>query len=215
MLRFSRSGASASREKSRLRLKFLRLRAAISTRKAAGESAAVCRRLSRMPEFLAAASILFYYPVNSELDCLPAVRTAFKLGKNVFFPRVRRGRIECVKVGSMHAVSLMKPGSFGIPRPSGRAVQPERMGLVVLPAVALDRRGARLGFGGGFYDRFLGGARAFRVGVCFQVQLCDRLPAGRHDAVMDAVASGKSFFYCSRAKVAYQARNVLKRHADS
>jgi 5-formyltetrahydrofolate cyclo-ligase len=86
----------------------------------------------------------------------------------------------------------VKPSSFGALEPAaGEPVGPEEIDVVVVPGLAFDRRGHRVGYGGGFYDRFLGRLRpdALTVGICFSVQVVDEVPHGRGDRPVDLVVT--------------------------
>lgn len=90
------------------------------------------------------------------------------------------------------------PGPHGILQPVGSAaVAPQGLRLVVVPGLAFDRRGTRLGHGNGHYDRLLADARdtAFLVGLCFDARLADTLPADAHDVPMDAIVTERAVFY--------------------
>jgi 5-formyltetrahydrofolate cyclo-ligase len=82
------------------------------------------------------------------------------------------------------------PGRHGLREPvGGTVIDPKDLGVVIVPGLAFDERGNRLGRGGGFYDRFLATTPAFRIGVCFEVQLASSVPAGPLDVPMDAVVT--------------------------
>ena len=75
----------------------------------------------------------------------------------------------------------LRPGAFEVPEPSGDAVEPGSIDLVLVPGLAFTVDGGRLGQGGGHYDRFLAECRAPAIGVCFAEQLVDELPLRAHD----------------------------------
>ena len=81
--------------------------------------------------------------------------------------------------------------AFGALEPrDGAAIPPEELDVVIAPGLAFDQTGHRIGYGGGFYDRFLRRApRALRVGICFEVQLVDAVPAGVRDEIVDAIVT--------------------------
>ena len=84
--------------------------------------------------------------------------------------------------------SRLELGAFHIEEPTGDNIaDPEEIELVVVPAVAYDRRGNRLGRGKGFYDRFLASTKATKIGVGYEFQLLDEIPAEAHDVPMDMV----------------------------
>ena len=99
----------------------------------------------------------------------------------------------CREKGQMDAVRLyaredLAPGAFGILEPRGEVVPPEEIDLVLCPGLAFDRRGGRLGYGGGYYDRYLGKVHAFLLGICYTDCIVGAVPTGAHDVFMDALA---------------------------
>ena len=86
--------------------------------------------------------------------------------------------------------SRLELGAFHIEEPTGNeTVDPDTLELIVVPAVAYDRKGNRLGRGKGFYDRLLGSTKATKVGVAYEFQIVDEVPVEQHDIPMDIVIS--------------------------
>ncbi len=129
-----------------------------------------------------ASSAALYAATQGELRTDDLLADALARGKAVFFPRVIPGRKGAMEFVRIHAADDLVPGRFGIPEPG-----PELPGipapvfacdLAVIPGVAFTLTGLRLGFGGGFYDRFLAsGLVARSVGLCFALQIVPELPA--------------------------------------
>ncbi len=149
--------------------------------------------------YVEAGSVMFYMAFGGEVLTAPLMRQASAAGKTVAAPRVQI-------VGrrlNAHVVSEpdeMCPGAFGIPAPPETApvLPPDSIDLVVVPALAFDRRGHRLGFGGGYYDRFLAHLpeRTVTLGLAFDFQLLDALPVGDHDQPLDYVATETEIIDC-------------------
>ena len=101
------------------------------------------------------------------------------------------------RIGSL---SELEPGAYGLPEPGkGCAViAPEEIDLVLVPGTAFDAQGRRLGQGGGYYDRFLSGTRALRVGVCHGFALVDHVPAQAHDLNMDYILTPDAVIGCGQ-----------------
>ncbi len=166
--------------------------AALSQAEAAARSTRACENLAALPEFAQAEAIMLYVPIPGELDCLPAVRMAWERGKNVLVPRVSPSR-----AGVMHAIRIegeadLQPGSYGIREPrEGKPWEIGSIDLIVVPALAMDRTGHRLGRGGGFYDRFLTqrASRSVACGIGFSLQVVDELPREAHDEPLDLVTT--------------------------
>lgn len=140
-------------------------------------------RLERTAAFLMADKVLVYHSLPDELSTHAFLR---KWGskKRFFLPRVNGVNLDILPYDE----SRLELGSFHIEEPTGNdTVSPEEIDLIVVPAVAYDRRGNRLGRGKGFYDRLLAEARAIKVGVGYEFQLIDEIPAEPHDVPMDYV----------------------------
>ena len=172
-------------DKPQLRARMKRIRAAIPDR--ARQSDAICRHILALPEFDRAACVLLYMPIGSEADVRPVLERAIALGKTVCLPVCREG-------GAMDAVrytgeSCLRPGAFGIMEPAGDVVPPEEIELVLCPGLAFDPKGGRLGYGKGYYDRYLSKVHPFRAGVCYTECVIESVPVGRCDVPMSALVS--------------------------
>ncbi|MBP3712700.1 MAG: 5-formyltetrahydrofolate cyclo-ligase [Bacteroidaceae bacterium] len=140
-----------------------------------------------------AGTLLLYYPLADEVDVRLLIRVAFESGKRVLLPVVRGDELE-LRLYEGEA-SLME-GAFGIMEPTGPLFPSEQYGeieLAIIPGMAFDRSGHRLGRGRGYYDRLLPRLPEARlVGVCFSFQLLDEVPADSHDVSMQEVMAGPS-----------------------
>lgn len=147
----------------------------------------VQQRLIETPEFQKSTAVALYSPVRNEVFTELVFQQALAMGKLVVYPRVNGCQMEFVQV--MDASELI-PGAFGVLEPRGeRKVPAADLDMIITPGVAFDRSGHRLGYGKGFYDRVLHGIRRPGVlaGLCFELQLVDKLPAEEHDVRMDMV----------------------------
>jgi len=167
--------------------------AAMSSEAAAAKSRSACEMVIALDEFRNAGSIMLYMPLPGEVDAAEIALAAWQHDKVVLMPR-----IEAESAGHMVAVETrsldndMVAGPFGIRYPAeGRPWPIDDIDLIVVPALIFDRRGHRIGRGGGFYDRFLDrpGMRAFTCGLAFSEQLIDRLPNHVHDKSVDLLVT--------------------------
>lgn len=150
-------------------------------------SLAAQQRLLLTPEFAAAAVVALYSSVRNEVFTEEVFTSARRAGKTVTYPRVRGTLLEFVEVAERQE---LVPGAFGILEPVGvRLIPPAALELIVVPGVAFDLAGHRLGYGKGYYDRFLHERRGRLAGLCFDFQLVERLPAEAHDVRMDMVVT--------------------------
>ncbi len=161
----------------------------------AEEGVSIRRAIRAWPAWVGARSVLGFLPLAGEVDLRPLLAEAIERGVRVAVPEVTAEGVfrPCV-VRSLDP-SALEPGPLGIQVPRLREAMPvESIDLVLVPGLAFDPQGRRLGRGGGFYDRFLPQLRrdAFTVGVCFGVQRVPEVPVAAHDARVEwlATASG-------------------------
>jgi len=152
-----------------------------------GKSLAAQRRLLLTAEFAAAAVVGLYSPVRNEVFTEEIFSAARGLGKTVTYPRILGDLLEFVEVRDLQH---LEAGVFGILEP-GRGVifQPTELELIVVPGVAFDLSGHRLGYGKGYYDRCLHESRGHLVGLCFEFQVMNKLPAESHDVRMNMIVT--------------------------
>lgn len=150
----------------------------------ATESASIIRHLENSEEFRSAKTIMVYYPIHHEVNLMPLVEK-YGSEKVFLFPITHRSSIE---VRPYEGTDKMKKGKFHIPEPQTPAYT-GRIDLILIPGVAFDKQGNRLGRGGGYYDRFLRHhGRSCQIGVAYEFQLQSRsLPHNRLDHRVDKV----------------------------
>jgi 5-formyltetrahydrofolate cyclo-ligase len=165
-------------------------RAAIPAEHRAALSARIQTAVLEDPAWLSARVIFCYAAVGTEADTGTLLRAALRQGKILALPRcLAEGQMEAVRVETVDILETLRPGRFGIPEPTGMKISPETIDLMIVPGLLFDRAGRRIGYGGGYYDRFAAGCPAFRMGLCFPEQLrADLPPPEPWDAAMDALA---------------------------
>jgi 5-formyltetrahydrofolate cyclo-ligase len=149
----------------------------------------LCQQLRTQPVWSDAKSVLFFASLADEPDLWPLLIEALAAGKTVCLPRYvsgSEGYVAC-QVRDIHQ-DLVR-GKFGIrePLPSCTEVPLNRLDLVLVPGVAFDARGARLGRGKGFYDRLLADVRGTKCGVAFEEQIVDAVPVGPLDIRLNCI----------------------------
>ena len=175
-------------EKNEIRYKIKSLRTLLSesARKTAAEE--VFNRLEQTAAFLLADRIMMYHSLPDELYTHDFLKK-WQGRKRFYLPRVNGVNLEVLP----YEESRLELGSFHIEEPTGNDVtNPEEIELVVVPAVAYDKKGKRLGRGKGFYDRFLQHTKATKVGVGYEFQLFEELPSEEHDVPMDIIITQNS-----------------------
>ena len=145
-----------------------------------------------MKEFLNCDLLLAYYPIKSEASVLPLVKLAFEIGKPVAMP-ISIKESYSLDFRIISSLDEMKLGAYSIPEPdtcSPRAILSERT-LCIVPALAFDIKGNRLGYGKGFYDRFLSEFKGCSIGITFSELLSDSLPIDENDIAIHTVVTDK------------------------
>lgn len=146
-------------------------------------SDAVFARLENSAAFQLAEKILMYHSLPDELETHRFL-TKWKDHKKFFLPRVNGVNLELLPYDE----SRLEIGSFHIEEPTGNNVYPiEEIEVIIVPGVAFDRKGRRLGRGKGFYDRLLKTAKATKIGIGYEFQLVDEVPSEAHDVAMDMI----------------------------
>lgn len=173
-------------EKKALRETIGKLNRAIPREERTVVSERLCGRVEALPEFAAARCVALYCALGDEPDT-QRVLERWSRSKRLVVPRVEGAAMQFYA----YDPAAMIRGAFGIaePGPDAKRCPPEEIDLMVIPGVAFTPAGARLGRGGGYYDRYLSqpGLRAAKVGVCYRHQLVAQLPVEPHDLFMDKV----------------------------
>ncbi len=152
-------------------------------------SALIRARLKEQPFWQNAASILFFAPMPDEVDVWPMLEETLAGGKTATLPRYDSANNDYIACRVQNLQTEIGPGQFGIrePKTACPEIPLERLGMILVPGVAFDLRGGRLGRGRGFYDRLLPEIQGIKCGVAFDEQIVDAVPAGKLDVRMDFV----------------------------
>jgi 5-formyltetrahydrofolate cyclo-ligase len=181
-------GEEVESPKARLRREFDVRRKAIAAADLARASLAVCERIAEEAQFRRACHLVTYAARAGEVDPAP-LEGGGTSGAALYYPRVEQGGL----VFRRGILSELVPGRFGIPEPRADAVAlptDARDVIVLVPGVAFDRYGTRLGTGKGLYDRALLAHRgAWRIGLTLAAWVLDRIPADPWDIPMHAIAT--------------------------
>lgn len=181
------SGA-LKRAKRQIRRSVLRERDALSSETRAGLGQRIADRFAELPEVRDASTVMLFSSFGSEVPTGPLIERLRERGVTVALPRIEDGDLVPVAFAPGDPV---RPTSFGAVEPvAPKELDPGSLDVVGVPGVAFDRLGRRVGYGGGYYDRFLRERTAFRVGIAFSLQVLDgRLPAGSFDIPVHAIVT--------------------------
>jgi 5-formyltetrahydrofolate cyclo-ligase len=174
-------------QKRLLRQQMLDLRAKIPPRERLVSDAAISRQVGEFSAFKDAETLFVYVSTADEVGTQAIIEESLRQGKRVCVPRCEgRGVMRAYEIGGFDD---LREGSYGIlePRESCPFVESDRIELALVPCMACTPRGQRLGYGGGFYDRYLWDRAYPAVALCRDVLLLDELPAGEYDVPVDFV----------------------------
>lgn len=186
----------ATRKASMRRL-VLAKRGRISGEERAAAARTVAGSVSETPEVEAAETVLGFASFGTELPTDDTMAALLAAGKRLLLPFVDGRELRAAEVRSVEDVA---PGYRGIREPVARTpVDPALASVVLVPGVAFDETGRRLGYGGGFYDAFLASLdrSIVRVGLCFDLQVVPEVPAGEADERVDAIVTERRVIRCS------------------
>ena len=151
----------------------------------------IAAKLFSQPAVNDAFVILSYYSAKNEVNTLEIIEKLIIMNKKVALPISKPDRTDLI-VSLFSSISELKPGGFGIMEPDPNKLcilQPEQIDIILVPGIAFDRMGNRIGYGKGYYDRFLSSLthEHVKIGLCFDFQLYDELPCDYFDVPVDYV----------------------------
>jgi 5-formyltetrahydrofolate cyclo-ligase len=157
-------------------------------------------RVAAMPEFARAKTVLLYLDIRDEVRTQWLLPVLWNEGKRIAVPYCMDGDLHLFRLERLDELS---PGAMDVlePKPelrslADRKMDPSELDIAIVPGVAFDRRGARLGYGKGYYDRFLHRLRsdAMKLGFCFECQLFSKIPALPHDIPMNRIVTENAVY---------------------
>ncbi len=170
----------------------------VSAAELAAASARLCERLRPAQVWKESRRILSFLPMPGEPDVRPLLEQALADGKTLALPRfnAQRGDYDICLTRDLAA---LETGHWGIPEPGANRplLKPEWLDFVLVPGLAYDMMGRRLGRGKGYFDRLLAGVQGLKCGVAFDWQVVEEVPAGPHDVGMDWLLTPSRLARCS------------------
>ena len=182
---------SISLLKAKLRKEFQRRRHELGEKVRAEKSAVIVRGVEKDQDWQSAKVVCIYLWFKDEVQTDALIESAWKKGKTVCVPRCSKDGEERIVLHEIHSFEDLAPGAYGIREPipdRTNAVALSNVDAFIVPGLAFDRQGNRLGWGGGFYDWTLSRAkRAKKIAVAFSCQIVDSLPTEPQDIKMDKI----------------------------
>lgn len=186
------AAADTAAAKQRIRRQMLTLRKSIPDDLAAAWSASICKNIQALPQYANAESVLAYMPVKGEVSVLELLAQALRDQKQVYLPAVDAQKKE-MWFYRIYSLTGLQEGVFHIPEPPREEafeIKKDAQVLVLVPGIAFTRNCRRLGYGGGYYDRFLPLVpHAYKAAPAYEAQLVDTLPQELTDLPVDAVCT--------------------------
>ena len=184
-------------DKQELRREKLHARKALAPDYRKSADASIRSRVEALPEYQNASVIAAYASDGTEPDLIPLLRKARAEGKTICFPRWREEDSQYEMAVADEAFTLVE-GKWKMPEPPRDAPSAPRdilrKALWLVPGVAFDRKGGRLGRGKGIYDRFLAGIEGTAAGIAYDCQMTAALPMEKHDRFLELVVTESAVF---------------------
>jgi 5-formyltetrahydrofolate cyclo-ligase len=187
--------------KAELRRHLLAQRAMLTPADIEQHSTVIAAYLCTLPAFRVSHTIMVYMALPQEVQTMPIITQARQLQKRVAVP-VIRGQ-DLIAVALSETSGQLQRGRFGILEPCGTpcVIHPQEIACIAVPGIAFDTRGGRLGFGKGYYDRFLRQlpATTYRCGLAFGIQVVPCVPQAPHDICMHGIVTEQGCIPCMQA----------------
>ena len=181
-------------EKNLIRKQMKQLRADMTRTERFEKSMQIFEQLITVPEFKRADRIYTYVSMDNEIDTIMLIDYSLSLEKRVFVPRVSGKDMEFYEISD---ISELNPGYMGIYEPdiNGREPDYSRTGFMCMPGLAFDRSYNRIGYGGGFYDRYLSVEnKLYKAALAYEAQLVESIPAQDGDVRPDMIVTEENIY---------------------
>lgn len=192
--------------KQKIRKEILNIRQRMPSWQKRAYSRHIFKRLITMDIYKNSAAIMAYIDFRNEVETMPLIEHCLSENKRVVVP-------VCIKENHELLLSELKdpqreltPSTYGVPEPAPEYLRPfpkEDLDLILVPAVAYDEQGFRIGYGAGYYDRFFGGLtrKVPSIGLAFELQIIDRVPTEPTDRPVDYIITEKRLINCVKEGV--------------
>ena len=144
------------------------------------------KKLDKIFAFKNAKKIGVYYPIGSEIFTQDIIQELLSKGKEVFLPKVMGEGMEFRKIVDF---SSLEPGNFDIMEPKEECPVDNNLDVILVPTVGISQIGVRLGYGYGFYDRFLAKNKTVAISLTLEKQIIKNIPKSEHDIIMDWIVT--------------------------
>jgi len=183
-------------QKSEIRSRIESQRRSLSGESVAFKSSKIISHLKKIPEYQAAKTVHCYAAWRNEVNTHQLIKDILQTGRRVIVPVTDLSR-HILLHSEIKSFDELQKGTFGIlepPKDRFRKVAISEFDLVIVPGVAFDLSGHRIGFGGGFYDGFLGNVKATKIALAYEFQRVDEIPTRPEDEQVDILISEKNVY---------------------
>lgn len=191
---------SSAQDKDQLREKLKSIRSEVTPDLALTVALSVWNILRTLSEYRGSKGVGAFASTSGEINTLPILEGILRDGKHLYLPKVIKNETR-FDFHPVKDLKTMTPGPFGILEPSGHKAAPwKELDLVLVPGLAFDHKGNRLGFGRGYYDRVLPllNRSTLTVGLGYSFQVVERVPVEPEDIPVAALLTEKGFTYCKK-----------------
>ena len=177
-------------------------RKALSKEEIKGKSSKIKENLYSLEEFKKAKNILFYVSFNDEVDTHEIIKELLaNKEKNIIVPYVVKNN-PILQLSEIKNFNELEPKTWGILEPKDEFIRKfdiENVDLVIIPGIVFDQNGHRIGYGYGYYDRFLKklDKNVVKIGFGFEFQIVDKIPEEKHDVPVDIMVTEKRVINCN------------------
>ncbi len=176
-----------------------KLRSALTGEERREKDREIFNNLMSMPEIQKARSVMIYLSFGSEVDTFRILEELLKSGKSVYAP------VTDPKTCHMTAVRVenqadLKRGAYGVAEPGGNtSLAPQELDVILIPGLVFDESGGRIGYGAGYYDRFLRKTNAVKAALCYELQLVEKAETDPWDENVDCIVTERAVIRCGKA----------------
>ena len=154
----------------------------------------ICELFMSLVSYRYSDTILMYSPLKNEIDVLPIGKNALEKNKNVAFPLCDSTKSTMTYHLVTDVDNDLKKGSFGILEPHSFLPEfnmKQTNAVILVPGLVFDKKGYRIGYGKGYYDRYLSSFKGTKIGICYSDFILDEVPRGRFDTSVDFIITEK------------------------
>ncbi len=187
---------SSSTHKTALRAQALLLRQEHDPLLKVQKDEKILENLEKIPEFTQSSRVLFYLPIKGEVNLEPLFEK-YKGKKQFYLPRVDNKQKKLI-IHPITSLTETSPGNYDIPEPHDHLPEtdPQDLNIILVPGILFDRRGHRIGYGHGHFDRLLKDTAALKIGIAYEFQITNTIPNEPHDEAMNIIITEKNILHC-------------------